>query len=212
MADKLPFEQPLRQAMEASLRYYAALGQVTQEYFKALFGIANTFPIRLGGGGTNSASTPRPANNASVPASAATLVLEAPAGSEAQGVFMVENRLPRTVSTAVVTSAFADPSGRAVEYPLRVVPSVITLEPGGRTLVQIFATVTDTLEPNVPYRGEVNVPGLAERGIPVLLRRQAQAPASHDPSERRPAPESAPKKRVTGRKRRSSSRRTGSES
>lgn len=207
MADKLPFEGPLRLAMEANLRYYEALGQVTQEYWKALFGIVKALPVRLGGGGANSASTARPTNS-TAPASAATLVLEGQAGSEAQGVFMVENRLPRTVSTAVVTSAFADPSGRAVQHPLRVVPSVITLEPGGRTLVQIFATVTDSLEPNVEYRGEVTVPGLSEHGIPVLLRRHPSAPERGTDTRRSGRAPAA--KRKTGRSRRRSSRRPGS--
>jgi hypothetical protein len=208
MADKLPFQEPLRLAMEANLRYYEALGQVTQEYFKALFGIVKDLPVRLGGGGANAASTARPANS-TAPASAATLVLEGQGGSEAQGVFMVENRLPRTVSTAVVTSAFADPSGRAVQHPLRVVPSVITLEPGGRTLVQIFAAVTDSLEPNVAYRGEVNVPGLSEHGIPVLLRRNLSAPQRVAKPPR--GGRAAAAKRATGRSRKPSTRRPGSE-
>jgi hypothetical protein len=206
MADKLPFEEPLRRAMEANFRYYEALGQVTQEYWKALFGIVKSLPVRLGGGGANLASTARPTNSTD-PASAATLVLEGRAGSEAQGVFMVENRLPRTVSTAVVTSAFADPSGRTVQHSLRVVPSVITLEPGGRTLVQIFATVSDSLEPNVAYRGEVTVPGLSEHGIPVLLRRHPSAPERGADTPRGGKAPAA--KRTTGRSRRRSSQRSG---
>jgi hypothetical protein len=202
MADKqpLPFEEPLRRAMEANLRYYEALGQVTQEYWKAMFGILNTLPVRFGGGGAT-ASKPGSAN-ATAPASAATLVLEGQLGSEAQGVFMVENRLPRTVSTAVVTSAFADPSGRAVQHPLRVVPSVITLEPGGRTLVQIFATVTDSLEPNVAYRGEANVPGLSEHGIPILLRRRPS-----DSKDDTATPQASAKRAKSPARRRTSSKR-----
>src|SRR5687768_15999015 len=99
MADKqpLPFEEPFRRAMEANLRYYEALGQVTQEYWKALFGILNTLPVRFGNGG---ATASKPAANATASASAATLLLEKRLGSEAQDVFMVENRLPQTVSTA----------------------------------------------------------------------------------------------------------------
>jgi hypothetical protein len=205
MADKLPFEEPFRRAVEANLRYYEALGQVTQEYWKALFGIMKNLPVRLGGGGASSTSTAPPASS-TAPASAATLVLEGQAGSEAQGVFMVENRLPRTVSTAVVTSAFTDPSGRAVQHPLRIVPNVITLEPGGRTLVQIFATVAESLEPDVTYRGEVNVPGLSEHGIPVLLRRHVSSPGRGRAKARVPAP-----KRTAGRSRRRSSPRPGSE-
>jgi hypothetical protein len=179
MADQQPFEEPIRRAFEANLRYYEALGQVTQDYFRSLFGIVREIPIRIPGFGTATVSpgagaAPRPANmTAPAAAAAATLVLEGEAGAEAQGVFMVENRLSRTVSTAVVTSAFADPSGRAHHPRLRVIPSVVTLEPGGRSLVQIFAEVGGELEADVPYRGEVSVPGLSDHSIPVVLRRKA---------------------------------------
>jgi hypothetical protein len=177
MADKSSFEEPFRRAMDANLRYYEALGKVTQEYFRALFGVFRDIPIRLPIGTSGStrsshaSAAPKPAN-ASASTSAATLVLEAEAGTEANGVFLVENKLARTVSTAVMTSEFADPSGRAIRPTLRVVPNVVTLEPGGRSLVQIFAAVSDDLEADVPYRGEVSVPGLSDHGIPVMLRRK----------------------------------------
>ena len=173
MADKLPLEDTLRRAMEANLRYYEALGRVTQDYWKAMFGIWRELPVRLGG----AQNTARP-QAASPPPAPATLVLEGDVGGDAQGVFMVENRLTRTVATTVVTSAFADHSGRAIRPTLRVVPGVVTLEPGGRTLVQLYAAVTDDLDPDVDYRGEVTVPGLSDHAIPVVLRRRAQAPAS----------------------------------
>jgi hypothetical protein len=212
MPDKTSFDEPLRRAFEANLRYYEALGQVTQDYVKALFGIVKEIPaivkeipIRLPALKlTPSATTPpaaAPPANPSTPASAATLVLEAEAGGEAQGVFMVENKLNRTVSTTVLTSAFADPSGRATTPTLRVVPNVVTLEPGGRTLVQIFANVSDTLEADVPYRAEVSVPGLSDHGIPLVLRRR---PSSAAPAK---AAASAAATRVTAATRGASARR-----
>jgi len=188
MAEKTDFEEPLRRAIEANLRYYEALGKVTQDYVRALAGVFGEFPLRINlpGLGTKSAPTTQPGPAPpTAPPSAATLVLEADAGAEAQGVFLVENRLNRTVSTAVMTSAFADPSGRAIAPALRVVPNVVTLEPGGRTFVQIIAQVSAELEPDVPYRGEVTVPGLSDHGIPVLLRR-------------RPAQTTAPKAATAG--------------
>jgi hypothetical protein len=172
MADKLPLEEPLRRVMEANLQYYSALGRVTQDYWKAMFGIWQELPARLGVTTAGPrAATPSPPPVPST--SAATLVLEGETGGEAQGVFMVENRLARTVSTTVVTSAFADRSGRAVRPALRVVPGVVTLEPGGRTLVELYAAVTDDLDADVDYRGEISVPGLADHAIPVVLRRRA---------------------------------------
>jgi hypothetical protein len=181
MSDKSPLEEPLRRAMEANLQYYEALGRVTQDYWKAVFGIWSALPSQLGAMATGPRAAPaaqagQPSSAA--PPSTAALVLEAEAGSEAQGVFMVENRLARTVSTAVVTSAFADRSGRAVRPALRITPGVVTLEPGGRTLVQLYAAVSDDLDADVDYRGEVTVPGLSDNVIPVVLRRRAGRPTS----------------------------------
>jgi hypothetical protein len=175
MADKLPFDEPLRRAIDANVRYYEALGKVTQDYWKAIFGILRELPVRFGTGGGAAAPGTPPVANPTAPTGAASLVLEAPAGGEASGVFLVENRLARVVSTAVVTSAFADPSGRALQPVIRVSPGVVTLPPGGRTLVQIVAAIGDDLAPDTPYRGEVSVPGLSEQGIPVLVRRLPSA-------------------------------------
>jgi hypothetical protein len=173
MADKLPLEDTLRRAVDANVRYYEAIGRVTQDYWKAIFGIWRELPLRFGPAHTAQATPAAAPPNPAATVTAPTLVLEAEAGGEAQGVFLIENKLSRVVSTAVVVSAFSNPSGRAVQPTLRVEPGVITLPPGGRTLVQIYATIDDALEADVPYRGEVNVPGLAESGIPVLLRRRA---------------------------------------
>lgn len=173
MADKLPFDEPLRRAVDANMKYYEALGRVTQDYWKAIFGILRELPVRFGSAQPSSARQAPASSTPAAPVTAPTLVLEAEAGGEAQGMFLVENRLSRVVSTAVVVSAFTNPSGRAVQPTMRIEPGVITLPPGGRTLVQIYTTLDDTLETDVPYRGELNVPGLSESGIPVLLRRKA---------------------------------------
>ena len=210
MADKPGFEEPLRRAIEANIRYYEALGKVTQDYFKALAGVFGDFPlrIRLPGTSAKQPTTPQPPPSpATASASAATLVLEADAGAEAQGVFLVENRLNRTVSTAVMTSAFADPSGRAITPALRVVPNVVTLEPGGRTFVQIIAPVSTNLEPDVPYRGEVTVPGLSDHGIPVLLRRRPPSEAGPKRQIAKPAAaKPAAKKKKAGKRARRTKR------
>ncbi len=159
--------------MDANLRYFQAIGQVTQEYWKAMFGIWRNLPVRLMGTGGPVAVEQSAKHAAATTSSAAgrVLVLEAEARSEAHGVFVVENRMARQVSTAAEASAFADPSGRAVRPKLRIVPGTITLQPGERALVQIYARITDDLEPGVGYRGEVTVPGLSDRGIPLVLRR-----------------------------------------
>jgi hypothetical protein len=177
MADKLSIEEPVRRAIDANLKYYRALGEVTQEYVRALLGVWRDLPIRLGSLGSfgSSGSAPAPSSAATRAPSGgtATLVLEGEAGQEAESVFMVENRLPRQVSTTVVTSPFLDPSGRDVRPALRILPGVVTLDPGARTLVRIVVAVTDDWAIDVPYRGTVQVPGLSDTAIPVVLRRRA---------------------------------------
>jgi hypothetical protein len=204
--DKLPFEVPVRRAFEANFRYYEALGRVTQEYWQALFGIFRELPLRVGDPGTARAAAPPPATGAIH--GAPTIVLEAEGGAEAGGVFLVENRLSRTVSTAAVGCSFADPSGRAIQPALRFVPGVVTLEPGGRTLVQVFATVSADLEPETPYRGEIRVPGLSEHGIPALLRRRTPTAPSGRAGRTTPATGRSAARGGTSR-RPSASRRRG---
>ncbi|MGN6193264.1 MAG: hypothetical protein ACTHM4_14140 [Rhodanobacteraceae bacterium] len=205
MADKLAIEEPLRRVMDANIRYYGALGEIAQDYWKTVFGVVRDLPIRFG---TRSAAAPSTAaSNPSVRATtAAALVLEGIAGDEAQGVFMVENHLSRMVSTAVVISAFSDPGGRTFRPAMRVAPNVVSLPPEGRTRVQIIATIPDDFEPDVAYRGEVTVPGLSEHGIPVLLRRTPTAETAKRSGGTAPSAKPAANKQRGGSKRRTRGR------
>jgi hypothetical protein len=196
MTDRLPFNDSLQRVMDANVRYVGALGRLTQEYWRAIVGIWRDFPIRLA---PRSPAEARPSATTRDSRREATLVLEARAGEEARGVFMVENRLDRQVSTAVVTSSFSDRSGHEIHPTLRVVPGVVTLEPGARSLVQLFALISTEFEAGVAYRGEMQVPGLSETGIPVLLRRPV------DDGERRG------RARKRGKGRRSTPRRSRGE-
>lgn len=199
MADKLSFEEPVRRAIDANLKYYRALGEVTQEYVQSLLGVWRDLPIRIGSLGSSGAAGPSSAATRATPSGGtATLVLEAEAGQEAESVFMVENRLPRQVSTTVVTSPFLDPSGRDVQPALRILPGVVTLDPGARTLVRIVVAVTDDWAIDVPYRGTVQVPGLSDHAIPVVLRRRGtDAPVAVAPP-RRQARKTKKRRRPTG--------------
>jgi hypothetical protein len=203
MPDKLSIEEPVRRALDANLRYYRALGEVTQEYVQALLGVWRDLPIRLSSlgslGSPPVAASAATGTRGTPSGGTAILVLEAEAGQEAESVFMVENRLPRQVSTTVVTSPFLDPSGRDVQPALRILPGVVTLDPGARTLVRIVAVVTDDWAIDVPYRGTVQVPGLSDSAIPVVLRRRAtevRAAAAEQP--RRQARKTKKRRRVTG--------------
>lgn len=165
----------LRRIADANLRYYEGLGRLTVDYVRALAG--------LWGDARGSALPPRPAAAHPSPPPAPApptpaLVLEGEAGAEAGGIFRVSNDLQRRVSAPVVVSAFHDDAGGERRFPVRVEPAVVALEAGENTLVQVWATVPDELEPGASCLAEVTVPGLAGGGIPLLLRRLPDPPAA----------------------------------
>lgn len=191
MADDFRLDETLRRAMDANLRYYQALGRITADYLEALTSIwSSALPLDLGtlrvplGGKRGKAATAQAAPTRE-PDTTPALVLEADAGQEARGIFMVDNSLGRPVSTTVTVTAFRSETGAEATPALRIEPAVVALEPGTSGLVQLIATVPETLEPGVSYRAEVDVPGLSVRGIPVVLRRR---PSAATPAE---APDSS---------------------
>jgi len=177
MADAMQLPEPLKQIVDVNLGYYRALGRVTADYVKALGQVWTEAASSLGvvPGVT---PDPRRSHAPTAPRPTPALLLEAESGQSAQAVFMVNNELARTVSATVMTSDFASADGRSLQPSLRVQPGSITLEPGGRTLVQLTALVDDALVPGLSYRGEVSVPGLSDAPIPVVLRRKPSAPAA----------------------------------
>jgi hypothetical protein len=103
------------------------------------------------------------------------LVLEAESGGMAGGVFVVGNKLPREVTAPVEVSAFVAPDHPEVKPTLRIEPERVVLQPGGQMLVQVWASVDDSLEADVSYRANVRVPGMSDEAIPLILRRRATA-------------------------------------
>jgi len=170
MAEPLRLDETLSRLFEANLRWYEALGRVSADYVRAVTGILTDTTLSKAAA---AASASAPARPAPPPAQTATLVLEAEAGQLAQGIFMVENRLTRQVSASVVTSVFVDPEQRQVWPTIRVQPGNLTLDPGGRALVQLSALVDEALGEGVRYTGQVSVPGLSDAPIPVVLRRRS---------------------------------------
>ncbi len=185
MAEGTRIEDVVRRAIDANLKYYEGLGRLTVDYVSALAEVVSgsKLPIRLGRKAEPSKSTA-----ASGPTAAAqripALLLEGGTGTEAQAMFVVNNDLPREVTATVATSGFLDASGNEVHPTLVTDPGVVSLGPGERTAVRILATITEDLEPEVAYRGEITVPGLSERGVPVILRRAggARGPATGVPA------------------------------
>jgi hypothetical protein len=209
VTDRLGFPDALKQVFDASVRYYEGIGRLTLEYWRASLTALGDLPLpkrtgtgaeRPAGGGAE--PNAGPTRNTS-PSLTPAMVLEAEAGAQAVGVFLVENRLPRKVSAPVVGTAFVDEKGREVRPVLRFEPEVVTLEPGEQVLVRVAALVDQSLEPETSYRGEVTVPGLTGGRVRLVLRQRRSHPEPASP----PVPPAA-NKPTRGAKRRRGHRRT----
>jgi hypothetical protein len=165
------FDDLFRRALDLNLRYYGALGRLTADYLRDA---AAAFS-ELGGLTQTPSATPR-----SGPGQAShtgpVMVLEAEAGGTAMGVFLVENQLPHEVNAAMVSSSFTSARGRQARIPLVFDPPRVSLKPGEQILVRIQATLTEDLEPDVRYSGEITVPELRGTRIPTIIRRRSPDP------------------------------------
>ncbi len=161
----------VRDAAEASLRYYGRMGGLALE-------LAETLVPSLSGlrpAVVRSSAPPAEPASAESPRGQ-TIVIEAAAGRNGLGVFMVENTTGRKVSGPLGVSSFADESGREVQPTVRFSPDVVSLEPGDQVLVQVVAGVDGTFEPGVRYGAEISIPELAAAGIPLVVQRRAARP------------------------------------
>jgi hypothetical protein len=169
----------IRRALDANLQYYAAIGKHTVEYVQALAALVDGVRQSNPPG-----STPLPRAHAAAPpplaparpastATPAALVLEAADGGTATGLFMVENALTERVSAPIAPSAFRAEDGREVAPKLALEPEAVTLAPGEQMLVRVTAMIDGSYEPDVGYRGELTVPGIAGTRVPLVLRRTA---------------------------------------
>lgn len=173
----------LRRAVDANLRYYEALGRLSVEYLQTLAGLVEDVTLpRLGGVSMSRSALPptappgpalppRPAPEGAAPVAA--LVLEAEQGGTATGLFMVQNTLPEKVSAPVLVSSFRAEGGGEAAPKLVLDPEVVTLGPGEQMLVRVTTAIDEALAPDVSYRGELSVPGVAAKGIPLVLRRRS---------------------------------------
>jgi hypothetical protein len=180
VAERIRFDDTIKRVFDANLQAYEGLSRVTAEYLQALARVWVDAGTTVLGRATAVPSPAGPAHGAAHAGAPSpppiALVLEAEAGQVAQGVVMVENRLARRVEATVVTSAFSSGTGDEIRPTLRVQPGTVTLEPGGRALVQVGALVDERLAAGVGYQGSLTVPGLSDTPIPVMLRRRASQP------------------------------------
>lgn len=168
MASSGLLEEAWRRAVDLNLRYYSAVGRLAADYLNEL--AATLGELRAAQSGTSAQAT-APAKAPNQPATA-IMVLEAEAGHAALGVFLVGNHLDHKVSARVVASAFVDSSGRELRPNLAFDPEVVTLEPNEQMIVRVMATIDETLEPAVSYRGELTIPELVGTKVPIVVRRR----------------------------------------
>jgi hypothetical protein len=193
MAEKTPLEEMVRKAFDMNLRYWETVGRATTDYVEAAAKLWADAPISWtpgvrdrgssrggsasSGGSAWSTSSAAPASSskaswesAEAPATP-VLLLEGRAGTEARAMVMISNDLDREAEAAVVASPLRGPDGRFLAADLRTEPTAVKLAPGARTSVTLVVGVTDAMEVGADYRGEINVPGLSPRGVPVVVRR-----------------------------------------
>jgi hypothetical protein len=184
MAERPLMEDLVKRAFDANLRYWDAVGRATTDYVQAVSKIWSDAPITWTPGvnsrTTNNAGAASASNTASVSSPAASassnngpsLLLEGLAGTQARAVVMISNDLDRDAEAVVTVSSLRGPDGRFVALEIRATPESVKLAAGARVPVTLVADITDTLAAGADYHGEINVPGLSARGVPVVLRRR----------------------------------------
>lgn len=106
------------------------------------------------------------------PADRPTLLVEADGDRPGFGVFIVENLTAERVSAPISVSVFVDDLGREVRPRLLLRPATVSLGPGEQAMVQLAAELDEALESGVRYHGEIAIPALSDRRIPIVLRRR----------------------------------------
>jgi hypothetical protein len=170
MADRPLMQDVMKRAFDANLRYWETVGRATTEYVQAVTKIWADAPITWTPGvSSRAAVNGTPAATTAAPA----LLLEGFAGAQARATIMVSNDLDREAEAQISVSSLRGPDGRFVAMEIRTIPETVKLAAGARVPVTLAADITDALAEGVDYHGEINVPGLSPRGVPLVLRRRA---------------------------------------
>jgi hypothetical protein len=172
--------------------YYGRLGRIGLDLAGALLPSGairlDVTPLaRLFRRATGGAEPAGPTPGAGDTGGARTLLVEADGGRPGFGVFLVENLTAEPVSAPITVSAFVNDAGHEVRPRLVLRPATVSLEPGQQAMVQLAAELDEELESGVRYHGEIAIPALSDRRIPIVLRRVSPAEAAPDPSDGAPA-------------------------
>ncbi len=166
MADRPLLENLLKRGIDANVKYWEAVGRAASDYVQTVSKIWADAPIAFTPGTftTRSTTTTRPSGPA--------LLLEGPAGTQARAVVMISNDLDRDADAAVSVTDLRAPDGQRVSFDIRPSPDRVKLARGEKVPVTLTADITDAMADGVDYEGEINVPGLSTKGVPVVLRRR----------------------------------------
>ena len=186
MADVPDLGDLLRRNVESGLRFYQGLVRLSADYLKE---VSSAF-AKPGVAGEE--ETPPAAPRA------AALVLEAEAGREAQGFFLVENNTSRRVAADVVVSPLIDPDGHEIEQLLEFEPARVSLGSSEQTVVRVFGKIDPRLEAGVGYRGALTVPGVSRASAAIVVRRLHGVATAGQAAE--VSPEKAPAGKVTAKR------------
>ena len=207
VAERPGLAETWQRVIEANLRYYEGLIRLSSDYLGAVIGTLGEIrpawpgrPVVMDERRHVAADTSGVHTHTPAPA----LVLEAEAGRDAMGAFLVENHLNHRVVAPIVTSVFRDPAGREVHPKLSFEPDSIALEPGEQILVRVGVSLDETTEPGVGYRGEVSIPGLSNSRIQLVIRRRQPSSPSISRRDRKLRPAArgrAPQSRSSSRRR-----------
>ena len=177
MSEVIRFTKAWGRALEANARYTALLGDLAVRGLELLVSAASELgpqiiSTNIAQEATSVTSIPPPSPAAPSPPA---MVLEGEAGSHAFGLFVVENKLPKAVTTRVAVGPLVDPEGREIPSVLRFEPGIITLGPGEQAVAKVSARISRGLIAGVRYEGEISVPGITGARIPIIVRRKPSA-------------------------------------
>lgn len=170
MPERTPMEDAVKRAFDANVRYWETMGRATSDYMQAVTKLWAEAPLTWMPGTQRPQATSAGTSPAGAPPTVPAILLEARVGEEARAMLMISNDLTRHVDADVVASPLTGPSGD-VRVKVRTHPSRVSLAGGAHEAVTLMVNITETLQPGVDYRAEVNVPGLAAQGVPVIVRR-----------------------------------------
>lgn len=175
MPDAPDLEAMWRDVVAANLRYYESWAHLASEWLHEL---ADAGTRRRQSGDNAARQVP---STAAAPASgpmarratssSPMLVLEARAGKNATGAFLVENQLGYPVETPMIADQVTDPSGMTLPAELKFEPAIVSLDAGERCVVRVQFAATEAFRPGIDYKTVIRGPNLPGTSIPVILRR-----------------------------------------